>query len=380
MHDQTTAITDTLIPPPATPRQPYATRVKLMPTRRLTRAHLSIAARPAAVAEAHALAATIGQHLTTQLATEVGITARLADATLHPLNHLARQALFVLLELQGDTLAVLEVETFLAGALLQQVAGTPSAMAAPVKLTRIEEAAFGSLILSTLSAVRGAQSRWQPRLVSFHVERGEVLERVDVRRRHVGIDLTFRVGMMNGAARLLVPSMWLQGSLEHVPASLPAELAEEVAAAALEADCRIGSAVLSRQDLAALEVGDVVIFPGVQVAGEQLAGRGRLTTSSFELRGAFAADGFTLTRAFERPTQEMTMTNNDPNTPVEVEIELARIRIPLSQLTALRNGAILPLHINAAQAVTVRIGDKAVAKAELVEVEGEIGARVISLL
>lgn len=73
------------------------------------------------------------------------------------------------------------------------------------------------------------------------------------------------------------------------------------------------------------------------------------------------------------------MSHSDVTLPVDVEIELARIRVPLSQLAVLRPGGVLPLHINAAQTVTIRIGDKAVARAELVEIEGEIGARVLSL-
>lgn len=380
MRDQTTVITDTLIPAPPAPSSPYATRVKLQPVRKLTKAHMSLGARPDAVTEGQALVEAVAQHLATQLATEVAITARFADATLHPYNHLSRQALFAVFELNGDGIAVLELEAMLVGALLQQVAGTPSAMAPPAKLTRIEEAALGSLLLSTLSTIRGAQSRYQPRLVALYVDRGEVLRSADLRRRHVAFDLAVRVGVVNGTARLLLSSLWLQSVLEQIAISYPAELADGVAAAGLAADCLIGSTVLSRDDLAALDVGDVVIFPGVSTQGEQLFGRGRLVTPSFELRGAFAADGFTLKRAFERPTPENAMsTAADPTIPVEVEIELARVRIPLHQLSALRTGAVLPLHINAAQTVTVRIGDKAVAKAELVEVEGEIGARIIAL-
>ena len=73
------------------------------------------------------------------------------------------------------------------------------------------------------------------------------------------------------------------------------------------------------------------------------------------------------------------MSHADPSVPVEVEIELTRLRLPLHQLGDIRPGSVLPLHINAAQQVILRIGDKAVARAELVEIEGEIGARIISM-
>ena len=73
-------------------------------------------------------------------------------------------------------------------------------------------------------------------------------------------------------------------------------------------------------------------------------------------------------------------TAHDPSASVELEIELTRLRIALHQLGVLAAGTVIPLHINAAQPVTLRIGDKAVAKAELVDIEGEVGARILALL
>jgi type III secretion protein Q len=174
--------------------------------------------------------------------------------------------------------------------------------------------------------------------------------------------------------------MWLQAALEAMPVSLPTELAPEVGGASLEARCFLGKMGLDASDAAGLVPGDVVVFKDVARAGEALLGPARLVTSAFELSGDFAAGGFTLTRATERSTLESPMSAVDPSLPVDVEIELARLRLPLQQLATLRPGGVLPLHVNAANTVIIRIGDKAVAKAELVEIEGEIGARILSLL
>jgi type III secretion protein Q len=65
---------------------------------------------------------------------------------------------------------------------------------------------------------------------------------------------------------------------------------------------------------------------------------------------------------------------------VDVEIELTTIQVPVRQLGAIAPGSVLPLHINAAQTVTLRIDGRKVALAELVEVEGEIGARITAML
>lgn len=65
---------------------------------------------------------------------------------------------------------------------------------------------------------------------------------------------------------------------------------------------------------------------------------------------------------------------------VNVEIELTSIQIPIRQLGSIAPGSVLPLHINAAQQVTLRVDGRRVALAELVEVEGEIGARITAML
>lgn len=382
MQDTPTIVSRTTKSPPKPAAAP-AQRVKLSPVRKLTRAHLALAERPQAVAEAQAVLELAAAHLTSQLGAPVTLSARLSDATLHPFSHLARQAVFALIELHGEAVGVLEVDAIATGALLQQIAGTKPAQPAPLALTRIEEAAFGWLLLSTLSALRGNEavaSRYAPRLLSFHVDRGPVLELLDARRRHVGVELSVTLGDQHGHARLVLPALWLQSTVSALPVELAAELPAEVGAATLDAQCCLGRTELDAADAAALEPGDVVVFKDVTNLDGALRGPVRFTTSTFELIGDVSADGFTLTRASERRTLESPMSTMDPSLPVDVEIELARLRLPVSQLASLRPGGVLPLHVNAAQTVIIRVGDKPVAKAELVEIEGEIGARILSLL
>ena len=382
MQDTPTIVSRTTKSPPK-PAAPPAQRLKLSPVRKLTRAHLALAERPQAIAEAHTALELAATHLTSQLGAPITLTARLSDATLHPFSHLARQAVFALIELHGDAVGVLEVDAIATGALLQQIAGTRPAQPAPLTLTRIEEAAFGWLLLSTLSALRGNEAivtRYAPRLLSFHVDRGPALERLDARRRHVGIELNLTLGDQHGHARLVVPALWLQSTVSALPVEAPTELPPEVGAAALDAQCCLGRTELDAADAAALEPGDVVVFKDVTSVDGALRGPARLTTATFSLFGDVSADGFTLTRASERSTLEPPMSTLDPSLPVDVEIELARLRLPVAQLATLRPGGVLPLHVNAAQTVIIRVGDKPVAKAELVEIEGEIGARILSLL
>ncbi len=358
--------------------RPLAQPVRLSPVRKLTRAHLALARKTGLIDDLRAALAATSAHLSTQLGVGVQLEARLSDATLHPVTTLARHALFVTFEVNGDGVVVLELDLLAVGALLTHAAGGATHAAAPFRLTRIEEAALGWLLLTTLSAVRGSEplrARFCPRLISLFVDRNDLLEAVDARRKHLAVQLAVKVGEVHGGARLLVPSTWLQTVLESVPDAAAAPCQPSVLAAELEAPVMVGTMALSRREAAALRRGDVIVFPGLTTEGTELRGPGRLALPTLHLRGAFGATGFTLTTA-----QEPAVSKQNPSLPVDVEIELTRLRLPLHQLGTLQPGAVLPLHINAAQSVTLRIGDRAVAKAELVDIEGEIGARIIAML
>ncbi|MFZ5441477.1 MAG: FliM/FliN family flagellar motor switch protein [Myxococcota bacterium] len=382
MRDEAaTQITETA-PSPLELRTTAATRVKLQPLQKLTRAHLSVDTRVGAVEAMREANARIAEKLGAQLKTTLTCKATLQSATLHPFSHLAARALFVLLELGGESLAVFELDALGVGALLSRITGNNEPAGLPARLASIEEAALGWVVLSALAELRAepALAAFSPRLVSLTLDRGEVLQQLDARRRHLAVQLELKLGETSALGRLLVPALWLQAKFDALATEAAPPAREEVLAATLPATCLIGSALLNPTDVAQLAVGDV-LFVGVTQHAEGLAGPGRLLTPSFELRGAFSEAGFTLTRAFERPTQEHPMSQSvDPSVPVEVEVELTRLRLPLHQLGTLRPGAVLPLHLNAAQQVVVRIGDKAVARAELVEIEGEIGARIVAML
>lgn len=69
-----------------------------------------------------------------------------------------------------------------------------------------------------------------------------------------------------------------------------------------------------------------------------------------------------------------------PALPVDVEVELTRLRMTLAQLAQVRPGHVLPLRIDPGEPVVLRVGERAIARAELVDIEGELGARILSLL
>lgn len=364
--------------------------LKRSSARRLTRAHLNLARRPAVGTAGNEALALVGAQLTLALGTPIALDARVVEAAINPFGGLSRYSAFALIELGAlGQLAVLEVDLVTLNTLLARVAGSPARTSAPTRLTQIEEAAFGWLCLSALASVRKVdllQKNFGPRLLAIYIERGDILERVDCRVRHVAVELTVRVGDVAGMARLLVPSSALDTGIASVDEQLPTELAPQVSAARIQVRTFAGRCVLDARDMAGLQLGDVVMLDAVSASGGSLFGHARLATASFELHGRFGAEGFTLTRAETcaiSVPQEPTMKLKDdvlPSLPVEVEIELTRLRIPVSELATLRPGAVLSLRIGVNEPVTLRVGDRAVARAELVDIEGEIGARVIGLL
>lgn len=356
-------------------------RVRLNPLRRLTRAHLAIASRPEAVAQLSDATARVTALVGGQLKSPLACRATLHPSTVHPFSHLAAQALFFTIELGGEALGLLEVDLLGTSALLACVAGNNEPIGIPGKLSHIEEAALAWVVLSTLSAMRGEKvfQRFDPRLVALTLDRGDVLRQVDARIRYVAIGLELEFAELRCSGRLLIPAMWLQSVFSEMPVEPGLDPLDEVARAAISAQCLIGTAQLPSQDVGALTCGDVVLFAGVAQHASGLVGPGRVITPTFELRGTFADAGFAITHTITRPAQEKPMSKTE-QVSVEVEIELTRLRLPVHQLGTIRPGAVLPLHINAAQHVVLRIGDQSVAHAELVEIEGEIGARIVAML
>lgn len=378
MHDAPTTLATIDEPPRRAVKA--GRRVSLTPLKRLSRAHLDLAARPDFCAEAaDALSKALGK-LGEQLGHPVSAATRVLDGTLQPLQHLGRESLFIVVELTtASSLAVVELEGPVVAHLLRLAAGSEISGTVINTLTRIESAALGWLALSAIAGLRSVASfdaRFGPRLVSVTIDRGEVLRTIDSAVRHLALELQLTGDHPLGVARVLVPAKMLQLAVQPVPPSDPPPAQEAVLAASLTADVRFGRASINEQDVGQLAPGDVIVFAKTALAAPHLLGPVRLHTSTFELEGELTVDGFavsTLTPHAQESSMATTIT-------VNVEIELTSIQIPIRQLGSIAPGSVLPLHINAAQQVTLRVDGRRVALAELVEVEGEIGARITAML
>lgn len=78
-----------------------------------------------------------------------------------------------------------------------------------------------------------------------------------------------------------------------------------------------------------------------------------------------------------RRTEAMLRAAGDA--PVDVVVEVARIAMPLGELAALRPGEVLVTGRALGERVTLRVGERTIALGELVDVDGEIGVRILSV-
>lgn len=375
--------------PPSTARK--LSRLSRLGTRRLARAHVTLGERPRVAQLAQQVLKGVCDALSRDIGCPVTAKARLLEAVILPSSGLSHSAAFAVFELSGlGGTAVLELEPLVLFAAMERLAGASQKPGPVTRLTRLEEATFAYLLLSALSTVRGHDElyrRFAPRLCGVSMSRAEVVGAMDLRQPHVGIELSLTVGQTTAGGRLVLPSSVLDVGLRDLPTERDPAIAPEVLAAALWTRCFIGSTPLPHDAFEAITVGDVILFEGVRREGETLFGPGRLVTHGFALSGDFRPDGFSLTRARTRafPQESNMVAMNEriegmPPLPVDVEIELTRLMLPLSELAVLKPGALLPLHISANEPVVLRVGDRAVARAELVEIEGEVGARILALL
>ncbi|MCE9667514.1 FliM/FliN family flagellar motor switch protein [Myxococcus stipitatus] len=359
--------------------------------RRLSRAHLMLMERPRVGELGRAALKSVCEALGRELGTPVHAEARLLDAVVSPRGGLASPAIFAVFELSAvGGMAVLELDPAGVVAGLERIAGAGARPGVMTELTRLEDATLGYLMLVGLAALRSQaelHALLSPRLVSVTMKTEEVLARLQGRQVLAAVELSLAVGPVRAGGRLLVPIHVLQTVFQGFAVERPSGRAPEVLAATLALRAFMGRTGLSDAALESLSEGDVVLLEGMRQEGMGFLGAGRLVARGFELQGEFLAEGFSLTRARTRALSQgsdMVSTNEGlaemPPLPVDVEVELTRVMVPLSELASLKPGSLLPLHMNAVQPVLLRVGERAVARAELVEIEGEVGARILALL
>ncbi len=352
-------------------------------TRKLGRARLLVDRRPALLAELEALRAAAAHAVTDALGTEVQLTARMADTPVVPARALGHAALFCVVALGGPGVeAVLELDPRLAAGLAARRTGAPAPEVPVLAATRFERALLAELLLRLLAAlreVREPESRWRPRLVEVGAARAEAERRLGSGPSLV-VELGVECAALRGRAVLLLSELALRAVALAVPGPVapPGPVASRVR---ILFSPRARCGVVWAHQLASL-AGSAVVLPGARLVDGALHGPLALVRPGAVLRGALSGEGFRHSGAELLPPS-LEVTHVDPalsELPVELEVELARVALSLAEVSALQPGAVVPLRVSAGDPVFLRAGDRRIARAELVEVEGEVAARVLELV
>ncbi|HUL61162.1 MAG TPA: FliM/FliN family flagellar motor switch protein [Anaeromyxobacteraceae bacterium] len=283
------------------------------------------------------------------LGAPVAVTARPVPARASPGAGTARIAL----ELRAlPASAVLEVEVPLVARLVDGLAGGRGDPIAATELTPVEASALELLALAALDAacaVSDLDERLGPRLVRSGAAPPEAL----------AIELDIAVGAIRGRARLLAPA-------RAVRALRGPGLPDPMPGIRVEASIRSGHGALMPAELDVLAPGDVVVLDAPP--GDRHA---------LVLPGGARAEG--RLDGQDLHVETIAMPDRASELPITLEVELGRVSIALADLARLEPGAILPLGLDRRGLVTLRAGERAVARGELVEVEGAVGVRIHAL-
>ncbi len=307
-------------------------------------AELTSGAAAAGAAAAAAVSAELGRRLGMPVA--VGGRA-LPGADAGPAG--ARVALD-LAALPGP--AVVEVDAALLARLVDRLAGAGEAPGAgsptPLETSLLELLAL--LALDAVSADEAVERALSPRLA-----RGGTAP-----ESPLAVSLELDLGGLCGRGRLLLPPAAVRALAG--PPSVP----DRLAPLALPASLRSGSSAVPPAELDALAAGDVLLLDAPPSARAHL-----VLPGGFRLSGAVEGETFHV--------EEMAMTDHAAVAPVTLEVELARVTLTLGDLSRLEPGAALPLALDRRGLVTLRAGERAVARGELVEIDGAVGVRITAV-
>jgi type III secretion protein Q len=251
----------------------------------------------------------------------------------------------------------------------------------------MERAAWGYLLLEAILACRTStfiRSQLAPRLLSIHDYREEFSSRLP-KALWLSVDLGLRFDAIEGTARLHAPAHALQAALEQVPSTAPAPASSgELAPVCLDLSVT-AACCLPVADWARLSPGDVAVVEGLSGNATAWTGPVSLLSSCFEIEGALDAGRFSFKRARRRasPKEPLVALSSDEVTctlPVELQVELGTVQVPIGTLNSLQPGAVVSLHVNPASPVSLKLGSRTVARAELVDIDGAIGARILTVL
>lgn len=308
-------------------------------------AALSPAARRVGQRVAGRIAACLG----TQLGAPVQLRARALPGVVAPVPGAVRLDLSLA---AVPAHAALEVEGSLVARLVDRLADGSGDLPAALEPTPVERAALDLLALTALcGAAEDPQvaTALGPRLASAAAEVPGALD----------VEVEVEAGAARGTCRLLLPPAALRAL------AAPGPLCDAVAAWPVGGALCSGFAALTAEELRSLQVDDVLLLD------EPPSSRALLLLPGLAIRGRDQDGLFHV--------EDIAMAEPNSHLPLVLTVELARVSLTLGDLSGLEPGGSLPLHAPRDGRVVLRLGDRPVARGQLVEIDGALGVRLDAL-
>jgi type III secretion system YscQ/HrcQ family protein len=334
---------------------------------------------------------------------------------------------------------IMEVELALAHAVVDMLLGGAGETVGLRPLTDIEEGVMSFVVLEALKALVPGLEPNVPRLRLESVARGldEVAAKIGEDELVIAVHLNTTIGPHTGMVRLVVPSSVVNAAdaarklperRERLRSDLKANL-KMLSTVRTWLRAEIGQAEIASSDLAYIRAKDVVLMDALTARpdkGEKGTaiirvghGSSRVEAEVFVDNGQYKARIKNIIigePSFQRvipPTpgegepgaregEEESFTNPEnvvppgsegdalddnksegsellADIPLQIAVELARVPVTADEVVALKVGQVLELHRSPGEPVELSVNGKVVARGELVEVEGQLGVRVLSL-
>jgi type III secretion system YscQ/HrcQ family protein len=338
-------------------------------------------------------------------------------ATLAPLPHKTR--------------GFMEIELGLAHAAIDTLLGGAGEAVALRPLTDIEEGVMGFVVLEALRALSPSVDPGLPRLRMEGMVRGvdEAVALLGDEQNVVVVQFKCVLGPHSGFIRLFIPATVL--TLASPPDQAPESRARRrarieryvgrLSGVKTWLRAEIGHAEVGAQDLASLRHGDVVLCDELTVrtdrgeagaaqlrVGMGLGGRvdaevflddghykARLSAFVYGEPSRYGGEGEdevddedhtnpsgARAPGERTPLEETTLKEGGEllnDIPLQIAVELARVPVTAEQVVSLRVGQVVDLNRVPGEPVELSVNGRIVARGELVEVEGHLGVRILSM-
>jgi len=284
------------------------------------------------------------------------------------------------------SVAVLECDPGLAGWMADRLLGGDGVANGSAPLTDVQRGALGYGAARVVS-LAGLAWRVGPVLTTedgFAAALGD--EGSAVWSLELGMDVE-ALGTRPRSLRLWVP----RALLDALPPAPPTAFVGELP---LLVQLDAGEAELEAEVLRSLRPGDVLVPDELWWGEGRLRLRARGATNGWwctwadeglvvesQVRGLEvpAAEGRRMSGEEEEDTRTDGGLVGVGNAPVTLGLELASFELTVAELAALKPGEVVATGVSIGEAVRLRAGSRVVAIGELVEVEGEVGVRLIEL-